>query len=305
MTGYRKTISFYRDYRGYTGGHQKFCDYLQHVFSLNSFDVEFYLNATSPTHPELFNQFPSSVYRAEYNPSSANIVFLAGMDWNAYLPHYQENQTKVNLIQHVRHADPSEPLFQFLKYKAVRICVSEPVRQAILPYANGPCVTIRMGHALPNLKRPKQCQLYILANKQPELGRRLAMWAKSLGWRVMLHDHVVPLNEVHEAMASAEVTLPLPHRTEGFYLPGIEAMALSDWVVLPDCVASKAYAKSWVNITSCQLTFESCQSALLHAMGRKGTIAGAILRFGGRKMARSFSLERERKALANLLGSLK
>ena len=113
---------FYRDYKRYTGGHQK-----------------------------------------------SDIVFLAGMDWQSYLPHKDSEQDVVNLVQHVRHGDSYIPLHQFLQHKALRICASEEVRQAILPYANGECVTIKKGHTIPTFSIEKSLELYILGKKNPKL----------------------------------------------------------------------------------------------------------------------------------------
>jgi len=93
------------------------------------------------------------------------------MDWQVYLPFFDLKQVKINLIQHVRHGDKSHPLFEFLKHKAIRLCVSEAVKEAIEPYANGPYFTIKMGHRIPKISRPKRYDLYILATKQPQLGQ--------------------------------------------------------------------------------------------------------------------------------------
>jgi hypothetical protein len=70
--------------------------------------------------------------------------FLGGLDWR-YLPRDAGGGPVVNLIQHVRHGDPSEELFGFLGRKAFRICVSPEVREAIAPRANGPSVVIGNG----------------------------------------------------------------------------------------------------------------------------------------------------------------
>ncbi|MBD1389787.1 hypothetical protein IC617_10145 [Neiella sp. HB171785] len=298
---YPKRISFFRDYQGYTGGHQKVHDYIEHTLSASVIEVDLYLSAKSRTRPDLFSNFSPSVYQSIYDPTKAELVFLAGMDWHSYLPFYDEAQSRINLIQHVRHADPSQPLFEFLQYPATRICVSEAVRQAILPYANGRCITIKMGHVIPKLKRKKCYDLYILANKRPALGQRLFEWAQKQNWKVKLHaSNVAPL-DVYQAMASSRISLPLPNKTEGFYLPGIEAMSLSDWAVVPDCVANREYESIWANITLCEPDFESCCHAITKAAQRVGSPLLQLNKWIGKQKAYSYSLAKERAHYLNVL----
>ena len=123
-------------------------------------------------------------------------------------------------------ATPHNHLHAFLEHKAIRLCVSEAVRQAILPYANGPCLTIKMGHDVPQLKSEKVQDVYILANKQPEMGQEIAAALKLAGINVLMHDTYVDKHLVLSAMASSRVSLLLPNKTEGFYLPGIEGDAV-------------------------------------------------------------------------------
>jgi hypothetical protein len=53
---------------------------------------------------------------------------------------------------------------------------------------------------------------------------------------VVIHDTPTEREQVYQAMAESVVVIPLPNKTEGFFLPGIEALA--DWAVVPDCIAS-------------------------------------------------------------------
>ena len=288
----------------YSGGHQKVCDYIQHTIDSGLFSPALYLTNSSPVQKQLFNHINGLEYSLQYSPAQADVAFLAGMDWQAYLPFFDPKQVKINLIQHVRHGDKNHPLFQFLQHKAIRLCVSEAVKEAIVPYANGPCFTIKMGHDIPKLTRVKQYELYILATKQPQLGKQLFEWAISIGLKVLLHDKTTEREHVYQAMAESVVAITLPHKTEGFYLPGIEAMALADWAVVPDCIASREYSLNKVNITSCELSLTACKKATLHAIRQVDSWKFRIHKWQGRRHSLSYSLKNEQINYHNILHNL-
>ena len=82
----------------------------------------------------------------QYDPSSADVLFLAGMDWRALEAHpgIEERIPVINLIQHIRHSDPNQELYTFLSRRATRICVSQEVAKAITETGrcNGPVHSI-------------------------------------------------------------------------------------------------------------------------------------------------------------------
>lgn len=294
-----KSISFIRHYGGYTGGHQKVRDYLSHFVALG-WTPSLYLEKRARTNAELFDGITGVTYQSEYCPEDSDIVFLAGMDWQSYLSGKNRDKPVINLIQHVRHGNPEEPLFQFLKEPAIRLCVSDAVRQVIEPYANGPCHVIKMGHYIKPLKRTKTRDVYILANKQPDLGQDLAKWAEREGLSSLIHTSTVEHQTVIEAMASSRVTICLPHKTEGFYLPGIEAMYYSDTAVVPYCIANAEYFGRHANILMPDLNVDSITGAVLDALTRP-LLLKPWRKLNGRKIALSYSLKNERKELLRCL----
>jgi hypothetical protein len=300
----KKSISFHRQYMAYSGGHQKVCDYIQHTIDSGLFSPTLYLTNSSPVQKQLFNHINGLEYSLQYSPAQADVAFLAGMDWQAYLPFFDPKQVKINLIQHVRHGDKNHPLFKFLQHKAIRLCVSEAVKEAIEPYANGPCFTIKMGHDIPKLTRVKQYDLYILATKQPQLGKQLFEWATNIGLRVMLHDKATERELVYQTMAESVVVIPLPNKTEGFFLPGIEAMALADWAVVPDCIASREYSLSRANITSCELNSTACEEAIAHALIQVNSWTFFVNKWHGRRRSATYRPTQERQSYQHILRNL-
>lgn len=251
--------------------------------------------------PELFSNVPNVLHSGVYEPEKADVAFLAGMDWKAYLPKRVEGQRVINLIQHVRHGDNHHPLFNFLEHEALRICVSEQVRQAILPYANGECVTIKMGHSIPSISVKKDLDLYILGKKNPRFATAIEKWAKTKKINVKADMGLVTRNSVYENLARAKISLVLPNATEGFFLPGIEAMKLSERVIVPDCVGNRGYCKKHTNITLCDYEENACIIAIEQAMRRVNSPVHAFEKFRGVREAQSYSVEAEREKYQRLL----
>jgi hypothetical protein len=113
----------------------------------------------------------------------ADALFLAGMDWDA-LPrasHEWSPKPVINLIQGFRHADPQHRLYQFLANRAIRICVSPELADAVrgTGRANGPVHTIPNGMDLKAIQAPLPAQdrvidLLIAGSKDPGLALELA-----------------------------------------------------------------------------------------------------------------------------------
>ena len=274
-----------------------------HTAELTSVDCELYLQNQCPVMPDFFSGLQGIRYSTAYHPEQSDIAFLAGIDWRRYLPQKPEGQPVINLIQHVRHGDQQHELFQYLQHEALRICVSDAVRKAIEPYANGKCITIKMGHVIPQMIRPKDIDLYILGKKNPNMAIRIAEWANKANLSVCCDHGLVERNTVFANMARAKVSLVLPNPTEGFFLPGIEAMALSDRVVVPDCVANREYCLSLTNTTVCDYTEKACINAVKFASQRRQHPLQRIEKLRGKYIARQYSLAKEKRQYQKLIKS--
>ena len=107
-----KSMLFYRDFRSYTGGHQKVIDYFGHV-SLSkgycpfiSFSAQTRLDDSNPWTKLLCGESApyKGAYVPEYISGNCDTLFLAGLNWHKYLETNASIDTPViNLIQHVRH----------------------------------------------------------------------------------------------------------------------------------------------------------------------------------------------------------
>jgi len=244
-------ILFHRDFAGYSGGHGKVWDYFRHALALG-WDARVYLTPDSlrdDTNPWM--QMPERI-EPHWHPEQCDVLFLAGMDWAALPDITHPPRPVVNLIQHVRHAWPEHPLSAFLSAPAQRICVSQPVADAITAtgQVNGGVTVIPAALDLPESLPTSSAQpkhVLVAGLKAPALALALAQELRQRGLDVMVLDHALPRNVYLGIVASARVAVTLPHPAEGFYLPALEAMALGVPVVLTDCIGSRQYTRDGEN----------------------------------------------------------
>ena len=265
-----KNILFYRDLIEYTGGHQKVADYFQHCQHAEnikpqiSFSDRTHWNDVNPWLPEYQTQ------KVLYEPSRYDYIFVAGMDWNVYLPFQgYKNQPVINLIQHVRHADAALPLRQFLKQPAVRICVSPQVADAITETqeVNGPVFTINNGiELLNNTQDEKKYDVIILGIKNYSLAQELSAALSHMNIRLDVILQPIARQELLHKMMQTKVAVLLPHATEGFYLPALEAMALSDLVVVPDCIGNRGFCTHKLNCLIPEYTLDAMLNSITEAL---------------------------------------
>jgi glycosyltransferase involved in cell wall biosynthesis len=188
-----------------------------------------------------------------------DVVFLSGTDWRRVIPEHERPEYSrpiLNLIQHVRHADPADPLgrHMLLRHKAIRICVSAEVERAIAATGrvHGPVFTIPDAIDVAEVERlaaapERDVQVLVAANKQPDLGAAVAETLRAAGAKVELVTTRIPRAQLLGLMGRAQVTVLVPNPTEGFYLPAIEGMAAGTLVVCPDCVGTRSYCVDGVN----------------------------------------------------------
>ncbi len=306
-----RSVIFYRNYLRYSGGHQKVLDYFDHLDARPEWTPSIYLEggldgvADNP-----WEQWREASV-SSYLPANYDVAFLAGVDWKPYLAAgSREDQPVINLIQHVRHADPSSNVYSFLSERAVRICVSPEVEQAILGTGrvNGPTYCIPNGIDQSILRNyvtlPKTRDLYILGAKQPQLAAALAERIQAPGLDLLVHDRHVPRQEVLAAMAASKICILLPNTTEGFYLPALESMALEALTIVPDCVGNRSFCRDRDNCLMPALTVEALSAAFHEARrlrlegGEKGLLESA------RSTVKMHSLQREREEFYKLLDDI-
>lgn len=301
---------FHRDFRGYTGGHGKVWDYFNHALALG-WDARVFLTPESVTDGNPWLAMPERIV-PRWCPEEADALFLAGMDWQALGGHApmagEGTQARcINLVQHVRHAvmDPLVPLRGFLSRPAWRICVSTAVAQAIIGtgLVNGPVRVIPAALNLPAIEMPSvpRVDVFIGALKQPAFGMELGERLRAAGYRADVSAAPLPRTDYLARLARARICVMLPHQTEGFYLPGLEAMALGCPVVMPDCLGSGEYARAGVNC----LMPERDPDAVLAAVAQldSESLCSALVA-QGRATAAAYTLDGEARAFGAVLDEM-
>jgi glycosyltransferase involved in cell wall biosynthesis len=304
-----KRILFYRDFKDYTGGHQKVADYFNHLRSTPcfepsiSFSQQTRWNDANPWYPEYRNS------NIEYVPEEYDYIFLAGTDWKQYLMFGSSHKPVVNLVQHVRHADPSADVYPYLSERAIRVCVSREVEAAIMGTGrvNGPTFVIPNGIAVPDLPQEigKSIDLLILGNKTPDLAKSLGEHFSKHSLRMKVITSLVPRAELMQLMASAKIFVGLPNLSEGFYLPALEAMGLSELVVVPDCVGNRGFCIHLNTCLMCEYNLESLIDTVTKAIQISNTpkIANEI-KWNAKAKVKQHSLAVERELFLRVMNDI-
>jgi glycosyltransferase involved in cell wall biosynthesis len=304
-----KQVLFYRNFQSYTGGHQKVADYFGHL----EFDKSFipYIAFSSDSVWDETNPWFSkkNLATVAFIPNYYDYVFLAGMDWARYLPLASGERPVINLIQGVRHADPALDLYGFLSEKAIRICVSNEVEDAISSTGrvNGPIYTIPNGidFAWLNCAELKELDILILGYKQPSLAYQLKESLERSNFKIKVVDSLIQKAELIDLMKISRVFIGLPYAMEGFYLPALEAMAFCEVVVVPDCIGNRGFCINNQTCLMCDYNHDALVLAALAAMKLvKNPDEVARFQRNAKKMIDKHSIERERNMFLAIMNNI-
>ena len=186
-----RNVGFWRNFQSFHGGHLKVFDYFNHVLASDGFVPSISFSPKSVWDDT--NPWASAGLVEIDDPPPPDVHFLAGRDWVNI--EKASDVPVINLIQHVRHAEPGHPLGEFLPRRAIRICVSEEVADAVRAAgANGPVHAIPNGIDLASVtshaSEERTVDLLIVANKKPEVGRKLQQAFDDRSTRLI--DEMIP-----------------------------------------------------------------------------------------------------------------
>jgi glycosyltransferase involved in cell wall biosynthesis len=309
MTATKKLVLFHRDFRRFTGGHLKVWDYFNHVAASLSYEPR--IAFTPDSKWDDTNPWAKSRDRVvEWDPETADVLFLAGKDWQSLPRNKAQNFSKpiINLIQHPRHADPNDELHQFLSNRAIRICVSAQVADAIkgTSKVNGPVLVNPNGIDLGTLPKVKPYEertvdLLICGLKAPALAKRLGELLSVEKVKFASLDDWVPRSAYLARLNDAKVTVMLPRKLEGFYLPALEAMVCGAIVVCPDCLGNRDFCFDGVNCFRPRCEEQEIADAIKKAVHQTRDEATTMLQNAAQTVSEHL-LERERASFLQILG---
>jgi glycosyltransferase involved in cell wall biosynthesis len=242
-----RTVLFFRKYRRFHGGHLKVWHYFNHTLATDGFDARVLFDVDSnwdtsnpwSTVRDLVVEAPSDV--------EAQAYFVAGRDWQRMeaLGLLERDIPIINFIQHTRHAGDWSIQSRYLKRKAIRICVSDEVAQAVENAGSrGRTIVIPNSVDVPvgtELCQERTVDLLIAGLKQPEMAIQAAAALQKPGRTIEVLDDHIPREEFLAKIGNARNVLFLPNREEGFYLPALEGMALGALVICPDCIGNRGF----------------------------------------------------------------
>lgn len=301
-----RSVLFYRDFKGLTGGHLKVKDYYDHLKSSELYEPKMYVTPESRA-DHLWRSEPLA---SEYEPMGADVIFIAGLDWTALAPwkRIEERIPVVNLIQHVRHAVLGDPRRGFLSRRAARICVSEEVAEALrqTDKCNGPIYTVPNGVDLGvafNHPEPKHISdVFIAGVKRPEIAKKLAGMLRRRGLRVNCITNQIERESFLGFMAGTRIVVTLPRPSEGFYLPALEAMKLGKVLICPDAVGNRGFCIDRVTALMPQPWPEALVDSVGELLG--DPILEQTLIRSARQIASTYTIEQERSAFLKIMDTI-
>jgi len=307
-----RTVFFYRDFRGFSGGHLKVWDYYNHVRASSHYVPR--ISFTKETRWDESNPW-LGVTGQELKVCQAgqsDVLFLAGFDWLRLKESQRTHSVNpiINLIQGLTHSDPADTRSEFLKHKAIRICVSPQIREAIEAShkVNGPLYVIPNGidHSLiPALSHrvDRPVDVLTVAVKQPQLGHQLTLCLQHLGFQVKLLTDFLPRYEFLQRLNQAKVTVFLPLYQEGFYLPALEGMAAGTLVVCPDCIGNRSFCTNGLNSFVPTYTLANILDDAKNAL-RISPVMIQEMQFNAVRTVEKHQLLKERGAFLELLDNI-
>lgn len=268
-------ILFFRDFQAFSGGHLKLWHYFQHLQAITNYEPSIYFT-------------PNSIW-SEANPWNAakekvltsiqdikpSLLFLAGLDWeilDQLNPIFKDSVPIINLIQHVRHSHPHDLRYRFLSRKAIRICASPDVQDALqnTGQVNGPYFTITYGLDYNNFPETipfekKDISLCIAALKQAPLGIKIKAKLEKIFPSIKLLTQPLHRKEFLNYINRSQITLFLPTLEEGFFIPALEGMKLQTLVICPDCIGNRSFCHDQYNCFRPEFKLESLLNSVHQA----------------------------------------
>jgi glycosyltransferase involved in cell wall biosynthesis len=306
-----RTVLFFRNYKAFHGGHLKVWNYFNHVLASPVFEPRVWFSEQTTLDSQNPWRDSQDLVVDRQHPIRPAVSFVGGAHWRLLdrYPYADPSIPVINLVQHVRHADPERRLAKYLHRKAIRICVSQEVADELRAtgLTIGPLIVIPNAIDLSDLPSRngaiEKVDVLIAAGKEPDLGVEIADRLAQEGRVVDLLVERIPRPEFLSRMRAAYTTVYLPHETEGFFLPALEGMALGTIVVCPDCIGNRSFCLPGHNAFRPNYVVDDVIRDAEAALALHPEQARQ-LRENARRTAEEHSLERERDAFLEILHNI-
>lgn len=232
-----------------------------------------------------------------------------------HLSRWTRHEQVIFIVQNVRWANPNwigGYAVRLLSRPMARIMTNDVVLEAVEPYLNKTSLTevIRIGHGSDFFARqrtgPFGSPLKVgYTTWKSDLGDRVAAaMAKDAGFEFRAIREPVGWEELRKLYHWADVFLATPLIEEGFYLPGLEAMAAGVVVISSDAGGNRAYCNFDENCLYAQ--FEDLDSYVEALRSLKVYDSGEInrLRRNGYETVGLHTLEHEQERFGEFMDRL-
>jgi glycosyltransferase involved in cell wall biosynthesis len=236
----REKILFVRDVRRPTGGNIKVRDYFFHALSHPDLDARIWFPPQSRhAESDIWAELPPDRVASRCDFDAYRFVCVNGKDWRLLT---EASGPIIHFVQHGGYATDPE-LQGYLRRPAHRLCTSAIVRDAVLPYANGPTAVVPLGiDDACFAVRTAPDTVLILGRKQPNQARALHARLAAQGVTAdLLLDDWLPRAEFLRRIGEADILVTLPSAVEGFFLPPLEGMAAGCAVICSAAVGNREH----------------------------------------------------------------
>jgi hypothetical protein len=240
-------------------------------------------------------------------------------------PHYEvvaprisrwsSHEQAILIVQNVRHANPAFTdgyALRLLPRPMARIMTNEVVLQAVEPYLNRESLTevITLGHDTDFFRKartgPLTSPLKVgYTTWKSKVGDEVAaLLGDNPGYEFRAVREAATWEELRRLYHWADVFLATPFAEEGFYMPGLEAMAAGDVLLTPDAGGNRAYCEFGENCL--YVTLDDARSYARALEYLREVEPGEVerLRRAGYAAARRHTLEHEEERFGAFLERL-
>lgn len=217
----------------------------------------------------------------------------------------------IHIVQNIRHANPNFTggyALRLLTRPMARIMTNEVVLEAVRPYLNESSLTevIDLGHDCEFFARERTGGFGPLIKVayttwKSDVGDRVASLMGDTGFEFGAIRDPVGWGELRALYHWADVFLATPLPEEGFYLPGLEAMAAGAVVISPDAGGNRAYCDFGENCLPADFDDVASYAAALKNLKKMSPGGINRLRRNGYGTANRHTLEREKERFGEFL----
>ncbi len=328
VTGRWKRIYFMTPTLFPIGGVVKVFDYVNHAISLGYEPViscpERYKPGSLLFENERFSSISpeNGVRFVGLEQVAVGPYDLAFLSWPTHYPvlapkisRWSQHEQVIQIVQNVRWANPTFErghAVRSLSRPMARIMTNDVVLDACRPYLNPSSMTevIDLGHDARFFSKDRSGPLCTptkvgYTTWKSDVGDRVAGKLSQAGeFEFRAIREAVSWEELSDLYHWADIFLSTPMTEEGFYLPGLEAMAAGNIVISPDAGGNRAYCRFGENCV--EAGFDDAESYAKAVRDLRSTPVSEIdrLRMAGYETVGRHTLDREREQFAGFMQRL-